>query len=215
MRGQTRGYWWFWINSKHLFCLKKIPWARKRTKITVKSDDSSLFTGLRGWNLAQGMFFMQNKCLQWIQNHQEPLVWPLTCYLKHIFLVCFFPVYWSRWGEYTNGHNFLSQDFRQSRPLILCTLLTKLIGQTKMWSMSWHHRSSLILAQWLPGYSAWCELPSRPVSPHTNVATPCNRAVATIISNGCCKELHWCEMALNCLVARVAIGSSQSLALCS
>ena len=80
MRGQTRGSWWFWIHCKHLFCMKNIPWARKRTKITVKSDDSSRFTGLRGWNLAQGMFFMQNKCLQWIQNHEEPLVWPLTCY---------------------------------------------------------------------------------------------------------------------------------------
>ena len=124
MRGQTRGSWWFWIHCKHLFCMKNIPWARKRTKIMVKSDDSSLFTGLRGWNLAQGMFFMQNKCLQWIQNHEEPLVWPLTCYLKHIFLVCFF--------QYSESMgNFFSQDFQQSRPLILCTLMTKWIEKNK------------------------------------------------------------------------------------
>ena len=24
--------------------------------------------------LAQGVFFLQNKCLQWIQNHEKPLV---------------------------------------------------------------------------------------------------------------------------------------------
>ena len=28
---------------------------------------------------------MQNKCLQWIQNNKEPLVWPLTCYLEQRF----------------------------------------------------------------------------------------------------------------------------------
>ena len=41
---------------------------------TVKSDESSLNHSLLGPFLAQGMFFEQNKCLKWIQNHNKPLV---------------------------------------------------------------------------------------------------------------------------------------------
>ena len=37
------------------------------------------------------MFFVQNKCLQWIQNHHKPLVWPLKCYLKHMYFDVFLP----------------------------------------------------------------------------------------------------------------------------
>ena len=53
------------------------------------SDESSLFTVLWGPFLGQRMFFEQNKCLQWIQNHNKPLVWPLTCYLEHIYFGVF------------------------------------------------------------------------------------------------------------------------------
>ena len=49
------------------------------------SDDSSLFTVLCQPFLARGMFFQQNKCLEWIQNYNKPLVWPLTCYLNHTY----------------------------------------------------------------------------------------------------------------------------------
>ena len=83
------GLLWFWIHSKHLFCSKNIPWAKNGSHKTVKSDESSLNHSLLGPFLAQGMFFEQNKCLKWIQNHNKPLVWPLTCYLKQIYFGVF------------------------------------------------------------------------------------------------------------------------------
>ena len=66
--------------------LKNIPWATNGSHKNVRSDESSLNLGLF---LAQGMFFEQNKCLEWIQNHNKPLVWPLTCYLKQIYFGVF------------------------------------------------------------------------------------------------------------------------------
>ena len=43
--------------------------------------------------LAHGMFFVQNKCLQWIQHHDKPLVRPLRSSLntqkKNLFLGIF------------------------------------------------------------------------------------------------------------------------------
>ena len=43
---------------------------------------SSLNHRFLGPFIAQGMFFVQNKCLQWIQHHDKPLVRPLTSYLN-------------------------------------------------------------------------------------------------------------------------------------
>ena len=48
--------------------------AKNGSHKTVKSDESSLNHSLVGPFLAQGMFFGQNKCLEWIQNHNKPLV---------------------------------------------------------------------------------------------------------------------------------------------
>ena len=74
------------------FCMKNIPWAKNGSLKTVKNDDSSLNHSFVGPFVAEQMFFMQNKCLQWIQNHKKPLVWHLTCYLKQIYFLYFFPV---------------------------------------------------------------------------------------------------------------------------
>ena len=63
------------LNPLQAFVLhENIPWARFQPLKPVKRDESSIFTVILVRFLAQGMFFMQNKCLQWIRNHQEPLV---------------------------------------------------------------------------------------------------------------------------------------------
>ena len=74
----------FVLHEKHSF-------PRNGHNKTLKSDDSSLNHRLWGPFLPQGMFFVQNKCLEWIQNHENPLDRPLTCYLKKIFGGSFFP----------------------------------------------------------------------------------------------------------------------------
>ena len=71
--------------------LKKINSAQNGPTKLCFSDESSLFTVLWGLFLAQRMFFEQNKCLEWIQNHHKPLVWPLKCYLKHMYFDVFLP----------------------------------------------------------------------------------------------------------------------------
>ena len=55
----------------------------------MKTDDSSLNPSFVGQFWAELMFFVQNKCLQWIQNRNKPLVWPLTYYLEHIYFGVF------------------------------------------------------------------------------------------------------------------------------
>ena len=89
MKCQTRGLWWFWIHSKHLFCSKDFHSAKNGPTKVWFSDDSSLFTVLSEPFLAKGMFFDQNNCLEWIQSHHKPLVWHLTCFLKQIYFGVF------------------------------------------------------------------------------------------------------------------------------
>ena len=89
LRGRLRGLRWFWIHCKHLFCTKNIPWAENGPHKTVKNDDSSLNHSFVGPFWAELMLFVQNKCLQWIQNHLKPLIWPLKCYLEHIYFNVF------------------------------------------------------------------------------------------------------------------------------
>ena len=156
MRCQTRGLLWFWIHSKHLFCSKNIHSASNGPTILWFSDDSSLFTVLCEPFLAQGMFFEQNKCLEWIQNHNKPLVWHLTRHIRQIYGV----FYWCIFILYSkvNGTPTLicspgfSRCLQQSRPLILCTLMTKLTEKNKIKSTLWHHRSSPVLGDWIPDY---------------------------------------------------------------
>ena len=89
MRGLTRGLLWFWIHCKHLFCTKNMNSAQNGPTKLGFSDESSLFTVLWGPFLGQRMFFEQNKCLQWIQNRNKPLVWPLTCYSEQVYFGVF------------------------------------------------------------------------------------------------------------------------------
>ena len=143
MRCQTRGLLLFWIHSKHLFCSKNIHSVKNGPTKLCFSDDSSLFTDdsslFTVWCepfLAQGMFFEQNKCLEWIQNHNKPLVWHLS-----YFLACIFILY-SKVNGTPNliGSPGFTRCLRQCRPLILWNLMTKWIEKTQIKSMSWHHR---------------------------------------------------------------------------
>ena len=113
VKGQ-RGISSFWIHCKHLFCTKNINSAQNGPTKLGFSDESSLFTVLWGPFLGQRMFFEQNKCLQWIQNHNKPLVWPLTCYLEHIYFGVF-----SSCMVKSMGHKLSSWKWRLSGRLIL------------------------------------------------------------------------------------------------
>ena len=57
-------------------------------------NDSSLNHCFVGQFLAELKFLVQNKCLQWIQKHEIPLVWPFKFYLKQIYFGVFFILHW-------------------------------------------------------------------------------------------------------------------------
>ena len=78
----------FVLHEKTFLGLKMAP---ENDGLVMKSDESSLFISFEGVFWGQGMFFVQNKCLQWIQHHDKPLVRPLTSYLKQIFFSGYFP----------------------------------------------------------------------------------------------------------------------------
>ena len=91
------------LNPLQAFVLhKNIPWAEIGPTKQWFSDESSLFT-VWGPFVAQGMFFVQNKCVQWIQHHDKPLVRPLTSYLKQIFFWVFSSCIESRWETDSSG----------------------------------------------------------------------------------------------------------------
>ena len=115
VRGLTRGLLWFWIHCKHLFCTKSINSAQNGPTELWFNDESSFFTVLWGPFSAQGMFFEWNKCLQWIQNHLKPLIWPLKCYLKHIY----FGVFWCCIVK-SMGHKLSSVITHRKLPLLQC-----------------------------------------------------------------------------------------------
>ena len=67
------------------FAQKTFLWLERPPQhygLVMSHHFSLWFSCFRGGILAQGMFFVQNRCLQWIQHHEKPLVWALICYLK-------------------------------------------------------------------------------------------------------------------------------------
>ena len=67
------------LNPSQAFILLEKKFPRLKTAIACIIFVMSHHIWDEGWDdlwpfLAQGVFFMQNKCLQWIRNHEKPLV---------------------------------------------------------------------------------------------------------------------------------------------
>ena len=63
-----------------------------------------------------GPFLAQNKCLQWIQNHDKPLVRPLTSYLKQILCLGIFLLYRKSMGAQLDMDNSMGKRQNKFQP---------------------------------------------------------------------------------------------------